>query len=295
MAKAKSSSAGSSSAGRSKTGRSKIDILLHGDGIIYGRKKDLPAVRKKADDGREYVKLGIDGIDHLFEKGVPKGSSVLLCGGPGSGKTIFALQALYHAAKNGKKALYMTFEESPDRLRNHMLDFGWNPDQLIHDGYMRIEKYSPFDVMRQVEAMLERAKGELLIDVKPVLFPVDFIPDVVVIDSLSAIEGAFISREEPYRIYLEQLFSLLSENGSTSLLVSEALDPDMKARTSGMEEFLADGIILFYHVRHGSARDRGVEVLKMRGAKFQKKVCAMQINEGKGIEVYPEQEVFAEI
>jgi len=277
------------------TGRSKIDQLLHGEGIIYGRKKDLPVARKKVVDNQDYIKLGIDGVDHLFEKGVPKGSSVLLCGGPGSGKTIFGLQALFAAATSGKKALYMTFEESPDRLRNHMHDFGWDADQLIADGYLRIEKYSPFDVMRQVEAMLERAKGELLIDVKPVLFPADFIPEVVVIDSLSAIEGAFITREEPYRIYLEQLFSLLSENGATSLLVSEALDPDMKARTSGMEEFLADGIILFYHVRHGSARDRGVEILKMRGAKFQKKVCAMQIVEDKGIEVYPEQEVFADI
>jgi len=64
--------------------------------------------------------------------------------------------------------------------------------------------------------------------------------------------------------------------------------------TSGVEEFLADGVIVFYNLKHGNVRENAIEVLKLRGAAHQKKIVAMQIT-GEGIMVYPEQEVFSEI
>ena len=60
-----------------------------------------------------------------------------------------------------------------------------------------------------------------------------------------------------------------------------------------MEEFLADGVIVLYNIRKGDIRESAVEVLKMRGARHKKKVVAMQILPGTGIEVYPEQQVFS--
>ena len=70
---------------------------------------------------KEYVITGIEGFDKLFEKGIPKGSSVLISGGAGSGKTIFCLQlAAYHASK-GRKCYYMSFEESEEKLLQHNL------------------------------------------------------------------------------------------------------------------------------------------------------------------------------
>src|SRR3989338_5019893 len=83
---------------------------------------------------KEFIKTGISGFDELFEKGIPKGTATLLCGGPGPGKTIFGLQALYNAAKNGEKCIYMTFEENEDKLRQHMGDFGWSPEELEKEG-----------------------------------------------------------------------------------------------------------------------------------------------------------------
>ena len=86
-------------------------------------------------DLREYVKTGIEGFDKLLEKGIPKGASVLISGGTGSGKTIMGLQILANAAKKGKKSLYMSFEESEDRLKEHMEDFGWHPEEYAESLY----------------------------------------------------------------------------------------------------------------------------------------------------------------
>lgn len=61
--------------------------------------------------------------------------------------------------------------------------------------------------------------------------------------------------------------------------------------TTGVEEFLADGVIVLYHFKQGNVRENGIEVLKLRGAKHQKKIVALQITD-EGIVVYPEQELF---
>ena len=74
-------------------------------------------------------------------------------------------------------------------------------------------------------------------------------------------------------------------------LISESTDVANKLTSSGVEEFLADGVIVLYNIQRGTVRENAIEVLKLRGAKHQKKIVAMQITD-KGIVVYPEQEVF---
>ena len=251
--------------------------------------------KKIAAKANELIRTGIPGFDELLDTGIPKGISLLVCGGPGSGKTIFCLQTLAYAASRGEKCLYMTFEESEERLKSHMRDFGWDPDKLIKEKKLYIKRFDPFEVTRQVEAMLEKAKGELLIDIEPVIFPKGFKPDRIAVDSLSAIAAAFVGKEETYRIYIEQLFRLLEKVDATSFLISESADAPLKLTASGVEEFLADGVIVMYNVRKGNIRESAIEILKIRGAKFRKRIVAMRIMSGKGIVVYPEQEVFGEI
>src|SRR3989338_9194243 len=159
--------------------------------------------KTKPIDKNKWIQTGIVGFDELLQKWIPKGASILVCGGPGSGKTIFCLQTLAHAITQGEKCLYMTFEESPERLIEHMADFGWDAKKMVKEGNLLIKKYNPYDITRQVEAMMEKAKGELLIDVKPLLFLEEFVPDRIVVDSLSAIAAGFVGKEEVYRIYIE--------------------------------------------------------------------------------------------
>jgi len=241
-----------------------------------------------------YIKTGIPGFDELMDKGIPKGTSTLLCGGPGSGKTIMALQILNNAASKGKKCLYMTFEESPKRLRQHMRDFGWEPGKLEKQGKLLIKRYSLFDIKRSVMGLLKKSEGTLMIDLKPVLLRDDFKPDIVIVDSLTAISSGFYGQDETYRIYIEQLFRLLEDLGANSFLIAESSEIPLKLTTSGVEEFLADGVIIIYNIKSGNVRESAIEILKMRGAGFQKKIVAMKIESGKGIIVYPEQEVFGE-
>ncbi len=104
------------------------------------------------------------------------------------------------------------------------------------------------------------------------LFSNNFKPDFVVIDSLSAIASAFIGKEENYRIYIEQLFILLEEIGATSFLISESTDAATKLSATGVEEFLADGVIVLYNIKRGNFRENALEILKMRGQNSRKRL-----------------------
>ena len=167
------------------------------------------------------VRTGIPGFDDLFELCIPQGSSVLVAGGAGSGKKILCLQILENHTSKGEKCLYMSFEESEERLMKHMEDFGWNPRELEKKGFLKIQRFNPFDITRSVDALLAKAKGELLIEIEPILIPKDFIPEIIVLDSLTAIASAFVGKEDSYRIYIEQLFRFFEKIKSTTFLITE--------------------------------------------------------------------------
>ncbi|PIN87136.1 hypothetical protein COV19_01430 [Candidatus Woesearchaeota archaeon CG10_big_fil_rev_8_21_14_0_10_44_13] len=243
-----------------------------------------------------YIKTGISGFDGLFDKGIPKNTSTLIAGGTGSGKTIFCLQMLYNAAKNGEKCIFLSFEESEERLKKHMDDFGWDWRRLEEKGLLRIVKKEPFILTTNIEAMFAKAKGELLIDINEVLeiIPKGFHPDRLALDSVTAISSAFGKKEEGFRIFIQQLFNYFESLKVTSFLISETEQLPAVYSPGGVEEFLADGLIVLYAIQSGNIRENAIEVLKMRGAKHQKKIVAMQITD-KGIEVYPDREVFGGI
>jgi len=245
--------------------------------------------------GKGYVKTGIEGFDELFDVGIPSGSSMLVAGGAGSGKTIFCLQTLINKANEGKKCFYMSFEENETRLIEHMEGFGWNPKELIKKGLLKLQRMNPFDITRNVDALLAKQKGELLIDIDPVIMPTNFAkPDFIVIDSLTAIASAFTGKEDSYRIYIEQLFRFLEKTGATTFMITETEQVPKIFSQSGVEEFLADGVIVLYALKHGNVRENAVEILKLRGAAHKKRIVAMQVTD-KGIVVYPEQEVFSDV
>src|SRR3989344_3641595 len=277
---------------RSVTGGGRFLFKKQKKPFQKGASKDATTVLRT----KEFVKTGISGFDALLDQGIPKGTSVLVAGGTGTGKTIFCLQTLFNAAKNGEKCLYLSFEESEQRLKKHMDDFKWNWKELEKRGLLKIVRKEPFAMTTGIEAMLAKAKGELLIDINEVLeiIPKGFQPDLIAVDSITAIASAFGKKEDGYRIFIEQLFRYFETLTITSFLISETEQMPTIYSSSGIEEFLADGVIVFYAIKQGNIRENALEVLKLRGAKHQKKIVAMQITD-KGIEVYPEQEVFGKM
>jgi len=242
----------------------------------------------------KYMKTGIPGFDSLFKHGIPSGKAILIEGSPGTGKTIFCLQVSYSLCKEGKKVLYMSFEESEASLTEHMDEFGWNPDEMKKKGLLRLTRFSAIDIARSVEALLSEAKKELLIETEPVLFPRDFDPDVIIIDSLTSIASAFSGEEYRFRIYMEQLFRYLEKKKISSYLIKETAVPTHIGAAGGRDDqgaisFLSDGIICIYNVVYpGGKRGTAIEVLKMRGESFKKITVKSEIN-SQGILVYPDQ------
>jgi circadian clock protein KaiC len=261
--------------------------------------------KKKASKGKrekvlpEKLKTGIKGLDMLFRTGIPIGSSVLVEGGPGSGKTLFCLEVMMNACKKGLKTLYMSFEEPESRLRSHMRHFSWDSEKFEQEGLLRIKRFNALDIARSVEALLSEAKRELLIDIQPVLIPEDFKPDIVCLDSLSSISSAFSGEEARFRIYMEQLFRYLEKHNITSFLIREVANPShvgsVYVEHGEAVSFLSDGIIVLYNVIYPRGmRGRAIEVLKMRGEDIDRRIVAAKIVNKKGFIVLNEKNLEGE-
>lgn len=259
-----------------------------------GLKETAKKLAKAAAEPHDFIKTGVPGFDKLLEEGIPRRSSLLVAGGPGTGKTIICLQIAANACMAGKKCIYISFEEHEENLKKHMRDFGWAPEKWENEGRLIVKRISPYELSRSVEALLAQAKGELLIELEsiPAIIPKGMAPDIIVIDSLTAVAAAFVEREDTYRIYIEQFFRLLEKMGATAFLITETAEAASTYSRSGVEEFLADGVIALYHIRKDNVRIRGIEIIKLRGTRHIEKMAPFDIISHKGIVVYPEEEIF---
>jgi len=239
------------------------------------------------------LKTDISGFDELFaEKGIPRGNSVLVAGGPGTGKSIFCRQICYNIVSKGKKCMYVSFEEGKERIQRSMEKFGWDVAKFIEDGSFLIQKINPLDILRMKFGTLggSGSATEVSYKIKPLVIPVGFNPEVIVVDSLSAIISVSITKDKNYRAYLQQLFGFFEETGATSFLISETNPMPTRFSDTGIEEFLADGIVVLYNIQKNVFRENAIEVLKMRYSKHEKRIVLMEITE-KGIKVYPNKSV----
>jgi circadian clock protein KaiC len=267
-------------------------IREHFKKLEKDNKNKLKKISHSCPNNKGKVLTGIKGFDKFFGKGggICTGTSVLVEGGPGSGKTIFCLNTLENLCKQGKKCLYMSFEEPEENLITHMENFGWKPREHIKKGLLRISRFDAIDVSRSIEALLSAAKKELRIEIDPVFFPKDFEPDFIVIDSLTSIASAFSGESSRFRIYMEQLFRYLEKNKITNFLIREVSSPShigtIFQEQGEAVSFLSDGIIVIYNVIYNTGeRGSAIEILKMRGTNFKKKIVEMKIIDKKGIEV----------
>lgn len=239
------------------------------------------------------LKTDISGFDDLFkEKGIPKGNSILVAGGPGTGKSTFCRQVCFNVVSKGKNCMYVSFEESKERIIKSMNAFGWDVQKYLDDGKLLIQKVNPLDILRMKFGSIggSGSATELSYKIKPLVIPKGFDPEIIVVDSLTAIIAASVTKDKNYRVYLQQLFSFFEETGATSLLITETDPIPTRYSETGIEEFLADGIIVLYNIQKSNSRENAIEVLKMRYGKHEKKIVLMQITE-KGIKVNPDKTV----
>ncbi len=244
---------------------------------------------EKKGQGTEILKTKIQGFDKLFQDGgIPKGNSVLVAGGPGTGKSTFCREICYNLISEGKHCMYVSFEENKDRVIKSMKNFGWDVKKYIENETLIIQKVNPLDILRMKFGSIggSGSATELSYKIKPLVIPKDFHPEAIFVDSLTAIIAASVTKDKNYRVYLQQLFSFFEETGATSFLITETEPIPTRYSKSGIEEFLADGIVVLYNVKNKESRKNAIEIIKMRYAKHKKKIFLLEITE-KGIIVNP--------
>jgi len=232
------------------------------------------------------LKSGIPGLDPLIGGGIPMDSVVLISGSPGAGKTIMALQFLAQGAlKHKQKALYVSFEEREDKIRDQAKQFGWDFRKLEKDGLLTVKNISSLS-LGQIFTELKRAIAES----KPKRMVIDSITymalsaqarnrvldleDVPEDELVSGNKGAAASSTSEWyglsvRKMLVDLVKLLEAKKICTILTSEvSKNSDWYSRDT-LSEFACDGIIQLKSTSIGSEMQRTMEIVKMRNASIK--------------------------
>lgn len=222
---------------------------------------------------KERVATGIKNFDTLVEGGFERNTTNLLVGGPGSGKSIFALQCLMNNARKGEKCLYVTFEEKKSQIYENMEEFGWDLQELEKKGVLTFLEYTP----EKVKVMLEEGGGTIennIITNKITLLVIDSITSFVLLfrDELAKREATL------------SLFKMISKWNCTSILTLEEDPKQTEKEEIRALEFESDSITLLYLIRSKKERKRYIEVLKMRGTNHSKNTYEFVID-SEGIDV----------
>ncbi len=211
------------------------------------------------------VPTGIIGFDEITSGGLPKGRTTLIVGGPGSGKTIFAMQFLgYGARESGEPGIFVAFEEAPDRLASNCEGFGWNLAELQPDGLFFLDaRPSPgliqdgdFDLSGMLAALEVKiaAMGARRIVFDALEIVLALLPD----------DPA--RRRETYRLH-EWLLS----NGLTALITAKAERNDNNPGTVNsfsFLQFMVDCSVALTHSIVLGFSQRKLRVQKYRGSAF---------------------------
>ena len=214
----------------------------------------------------EKLLTGIEGFDLVTNGGLPIGRSTLVSGTAGSAKTVLAVQFLVEGAARGEHGVLVTFEEAPADLRRNVLGFGWDIAKLEAEKKFAFVDASP----RPDEERLEAGSydfGALVARIEAGIRKVG--AKRIALDSIGSIFTQFkdtgIVRRELHRIA-----AALKEFGVTAIITSERNDDYGDISRHGVEEFVADNVILLRNALGDEKRRRTLEVLKFRGTSHQK-------------------------
>ncbi len=194
---------------------------------------------------------GISTLDVLLGDGIPCGSSLLVAGASGTGKTAMLLEFLYRGALAGERGILFSFEETEERLRATGRSLGWNLDAEIERGMLEIVFVPQPDIVVDGDVLMikERIAAR---DARR-----------VGIDSVSILVHK-IADPPVVRAKVFQLATIVQNAGAVGLFATDIPYGANQLSRSGVEETLVDGIILLSAVEQGMTRQRYLEVYKLR-------------------------------
>src|SRR6476646_6983289 len=226
------------------------------------------------------TKTGISGLDEITEGGLPQGRPTLLCGGPGCGKTLLAIEFIVKGATlYDEPGVFMTFEEKAEELTDNVASLGFDLDKLVKNKKLRLD-YVHID-RTEIEETGEYDLDGLFIRLG---HAIDSIGAKRVV--LDTIENLFsgLGNETILRAELRRLFGWLKEKGVTAIITGEKGDGILTRQ--GLEEYVSDCVILLEHRVTNQISTRLLRIVKYRGSMHGTNEYPFLIDED-GISVLP--------
>lgn len=234
--------------------------------------------------GVEKIATRIAGFDHIAAGGLPQGRTTLVCGSAGSGKTVFGAQFLAEGIlKANERGVLVTFEESPEAIRKNMLGFGWKIAEWEAEKKWVFVDASPKPFENVVEAGDYDLQG-LLVRIERAVKQIS--AKRVCLDSV----GAIFSQLTNVGVVRRELFNIaatLNGLGVTTVMTAERTAEYGDVARYGVEEFVADNVILLRNPLDEEKRRRTMEILKFRGTSHLKGEFPFTILSDGGIVVIP--------
>lgn len=237
----------------------KLALAHHGG--RHGTRKPRMGTRSKAAQPLAKLATGIEGFDELSRGGLPRHRTSLLIGGPGAGKTVFALQCLVNAVRRQRApGIFVAFEESPRQIMANGATFDWGLASLAKDLFLFDAHLSPtlvkagdFDLAGML-AMLAAKKKE--IGAQWVVF--DGI-DVL----LTLLQDPVAEMQEIYRIR-----DWLADNALTAIVTAKLENRTSEAVHYGFLQFMADCVVRFERRQEDRVSAQSIQITKYRGSGY---------------------------
>ncbi len=246
-------------------------FLISSDGLEVFPRLLTPTVAPDYAARVERLNTGIRGLDEMVAEGFWRGSTTLVAGPTGSGKTIIALHFVREGIAKGEESLYVGFQENPTQLTRIMQNFGWETDKLMAPGALEFMYSSP------VEVQLDTVASELFRRVR------EGRVKRVVIDALGDVERGSIDQER-FADFIYALTQWFAAQNVTCLMTYEMSNLfEIKGISNNDVSNLSDNIVLL-SFKPTDEMERTIRIIKTRGSAHDNREHRLEIT-SKGVVV----------
>ncbi len=223
---------------------------------------------------------GFEHLEQLMGGPIPRGSSILLLGDPGSGKTILCYQLLHDELESGRLCALLSYDAFPEDVQVRMADFGWDIISHLRKGRLKIvDCYS--GLAGQGEGAIKDPSDltELNIQITSFIAKAKNAPVTLILDSLTPIFNGVDARQAIN--FLQTLGAKVKKTGGLFILTASkgAIPEDSVAKIKS----IVDGVIELSMVRVGRRARRFLSVLKMERRRISSDTVPFEIDRTRGL------------
>ncbi|MCF0040143.1 circadian clock protein KaiC [Dyadobacter fanqingshengii] len=244
-------------------GTNEYPFLIDEDGISV---LPVTSLTLAHDASSERISSGIPALNKMLGgEGFFRGSSILVSGTAGTGKTSIAGSFANETCLNGERCVYFAFEESPKQIVRNMRSIGVDLQAHIDNGLLTFHASRP--TLNGLEMHL-LALNKMITQIKPTTVVVDPITNLITVGSVSEVKSVLI-----------RLIDFLQSKGITVLFTALSLNDNISEQTDESISSLVDAWLLVRDIESNGERNRGLYVMKSRGMNHSNQVREFVISD----------------